>query len=349
MPKIQYQDKRLGPDKQSVIRRANAIIAEYAAQGFDLTLRQLYYQFVARGFIPNNIQSYKRLGDIINDARLAGLIDWDRIVDRTRNLRGVTTYRDAQDLVKRSARYFSTDKWHDQAVRPEVWIEKDALVGVIEGTCVNHQVDFFSCRGFVSQSEMWAAAQRIGRRILAGQTVRIIHLGDHDPSGIDMSRDIEERIRAFLHTDQVNHLGKLLWEQVDKDGITATRWDDLSPEYKQKMQMRLDRLEDQWGTFQFERIALNMDQVLELQPPPNPAKITDSRAKKYIEEYGRESWELDALDPTYLDRIITDAIMAVREDDKWEAAEAVEAQEQALLDGIVQHWDRVADFTRGLM
>ena len=75
MPKIRYLDEHFRSDTVAIIEQANAIIDVYAAQGFDLTLRQLFYQFVSRGLIPNKDSEYKRLGSIVNDARLAGLID----------------------------------------------------------------------------------------------------------------------------------------------------------------------------------------------------------------------------------------------------------------------------------
>jgi hypothetical protein len=84
MPIIKYKDFNFRSASLSVIELANSIIAEYQAQGYDLTLRQLYYQFVARGIIPNSDAEYKKLGSVINDGRLAGLIDWDSITDRTR-------------------------------------------------------------------------------------------------------------------------------------------------------------------------------------------------------------------------------------------------------------------------
>jgi hypothetical protein len=86
MPKIKYEEINFSPSKLTRISRANTIIDEYHRQGFDLTLRQLYYQHVARGWIANNVKEYNRLGDLVSDARMAGLIDWDRIVDRTRNV-----------------------------------------------------------------------------------------------------------------------------------------------------------------------------------------------------------------------------------------------------------------------
>jgi hypothetical protein len=234
MPKIKYKDFKFKPSTMALIVKANEIIAAYSRQGFDLTLRQLYYQFVARDIIPNTQASYKNLGSVVNDARLAGLIDWMTIVDRTRELRALPHWNDPSDIVEACGRQFNLDTWRDQPYRPEVWIEKDALVGVFERVCNELDVPLLSCRGYTSQSEMWAAGQRLLRYRKQKQTPIIFHFGDHDPSGKDMSRDIADRLELFTH-----------------------------------------------NAVEFQRLALNMDQVREYDPPPNPAKITDSRANAY--------------------------------------------------------------------
>lgn len=197
MPKVKYKDVNFSAPRLDIVNQANTIIAEYQAQGFQLTLRQLYYQFVARDLMENKKQSYDRLGDIISDARLAGLVDWLAIVDRTRNLRDLAHWDDPSSIVSACARQFRIDKWGDQPKRVEVWIEKDALVGVIEDVCERNDVPFFSCRGYTSQSEMWVAAQRLLKWEKGKQDAVILHLGDHDPSGIDMSRDIQDRLELF--------------------------------------------------------------------------------------------------------------------------------------------------------
>jgi hypothetical protein len=144
---IAYRDKSFSRGSLAVIDTARQICAEYQRQGFDLTLRQLYYQFVARGFLANKDTEYKRLGNIINDARLAGLLDWDYIVDRTRNLRGLAHWDEPSSVIDSAAYSYRTDRWANQAHRVEVWIEKDALVGVITNACNRLDVPFFSCRG----------------------------------------------------------------------------------------------------------------------------------------------------------------------------------------------------------
>ncbi len=284
MPRICYVAKNFRGSSVEIIAQANEIIDEYTEQGYDLTLRQLYYQFVSRDLIANTQKEYKRLGSIINDARLAGLIDWNSLVDRTRNLQDLSHWTSPQSIVDSCAAQYRIDKWKAQPIRPEVWIEKDALLGVIQDACQDLDVAYFSCRGYTSQSEMWNGAQRmVGRYDDDNQETLIIHLGDHDPSGVDMSRDIADRLTLFMSNAEVK------------------------------------------------RIALNMDQIEEFTPPPNPAKFTDSRCAGYVAEFGSESWELDALEPKVLSGLVRDTILSVRDEDLWDEAEAEEDEAKAIL------------------
>ena len=297
MPKIAYQSKNFSASSLAMIDQANQIIAEFSAQGFDLTLRQIYYQFVSRDLLANKQTEYKRLGSVVNDGRLAGLIDWEAIVDRTRNVRDLPHWDDPSDIVSASAKQFRIDKWATQATRINVWIEKDALVGVIDGVCRKLDVPYFSCRGYTSQSEMWSAARRFLMYSDAGQKIVVIHLGDHDPSGIDMSRDIEDRIRMFMG------------------------------EYESR--------------FSFVRIALNMDQVRKYNPPPNPAKLTDSRSSGYVTLHGSESWELDALSPKVLAKLIETEVAKHRDNERWEQSVAEEKEGRNKLERVADQWENI--------
>lgn len=275
MPKITYLEKRFTKKNQALIEKANEIIREYQAQGFTLTLRQLYYQFVARDLIPNNMKSYKSLGGVINNGRLAGLIDWNAIEDRTRQLRERNTWGEPSQIVQACADQFAVNPWLDQEYWPEVWIEKDALIGVIEEVCRDLFVPYFACRGYVSQSEQWRAGQRWLHHRKAGRKVIVFHLGDHDPSGIDMTRDNDERGNMF-----------------SANGV------------------------------EFRRLALNMDQVEQYDPPPNPAKMTDARFEGYVEQFGDSCWELDALEPAVISQLIRTNVEELIDDGPWEASEA---------------------------
>lgn len=313
------------PEARQVVAQAVSICADYAGQGYDLTLRQLYYQFVARDLLPNVQRSYDRLGGIVNKARLAGMMDWGYIVDRTRNLEALPHWSDPQSVVRAAARSFALDKWATQPVRCEVWVEKEALAGVVSQAADRVDVAWFSCRGYVSQSELWAAGRRLLGYIAAGQRVVVLHLGDHDPSGIDMSRDIEDRLNQYIETDW-------LYEQMP-DVDTASRG-----EIHKLMDERCDG-----DALEVRRIALNMDQVETYNPPPNPAKLTDSRVGKYLDEYGDESWELDALEPSVLDALITEHVDGLIESEAWEVVCAEERRHVDLLEAAADRWGAVVD------
>lgn len=211
-----YIDKKFSAQSLALIDKANAIIASYEREGYSLTLRQLYYQFVARDLLPNNVGSYNKLGSVISDARLAGLVSWTAIEDRGRNLRGVNTFNSPGEALREAQRGYRIDLWRDQEWRPEVWIEKEALVGVIQSICAQHRVDFFACRGYNSQSEQWRAGRRFAGYIQRGQRPIVFHLGDHDPSGIDMTRDNRERLSMFAGVNIIVERLALNRDQIDR-------------------------------------------------------------------------------------------------------------------------------------
>jgi hypothetical protein len=194
---------RFKPATLALIGHANEIIGEYQALGFILTLRQLFYQFVSRPALglANTFDDYKRLGRTITDARRAGLIDWDAIEDRTRNVHRLPTWHEPPQIVASCAEQYREDAWASQPYRPEVWIEKDALTGVIEDVSNELRAPYFSCRGNVSEPEMYAAGKRFARIVRQGQVPIVLHLGDHDPNGVDMTRDIRERLRMFARRE----------------------------------------------------------------------------------------------------------------------------------------------------
>jgi hypothetical protein len=99
--------------------------------------------------------------------------------------------------------------------------------------------------------------------------------------------------------------------------------------------------------FEVDRLALNMDQIEQYGPPPNPAKVTDSRARGYIATHGRQSWELDALEPTVMADLIESAIDELRDDVAWEAATAKEERFRLLLSEASGRWGEVEELLAG--
>jgi hypothetical protein len=327
--KFSYRDINFRPATLALIAKADAICQAYARQGYSLTLRQLYYQLVATGVLPNKQTEYKRLGSIVDDARYAGLIDWNHVVDRTRTLRALSHWgngpetppeSNARDFVENVMPQFRIEKWATQPLRMEVWIEKDALIDVIARPANGLDIAYFACRGYNSTSNAWAAAKRIeGYYDKGAKRVIILHLGDHDPEGIDMTRDIETRFRTFL---------------VGDDYPQGDEWDTT---------------EDAEGgdvpSFEIRRIALNMDQVQQYNPPPNPAKETSSRYQGYVERFGiRTSWELDALDPPTIDALVRAEVEAERDEALWQIAVVNEQRGKAQLKGAADNWREVVDY-----
>jgi hypothetical protein len=334
-----YETKKIGPERMAVIDAANAICEQYAAQGLVLTLRQLYYQFVARDLVPNEQREYDRLGDICRDARMAGLMDWDHLIDRTRNLQGWKSYRGPEEAVDELAQHYQRDMWATQKKRIEVWIEKDAAIGVVEGVCAANRVPYFSCRGYTSMSEMHDAAQRIRWHIEQGERVTILHVGDHDPSGLDMSRDIEDRLRTFISRDWAGlHLGTGRWTRRDIKSSMQT-W---------MAEHGNDHVSLGTSPWSVKRIALNLDQIEMYDPPPNPAKQSDGRFRRYVQETGLdESWELDALEPSVLSGLIQDEVDALRDDTVWAEADLQMETDRKALVGIKNWWDEVSSLVLG--
>jgi len=292
--------KRFSHDKKVIIDLVNDILSEYQAEGYDLTVRQVYYQFVTRDFFPDDRRwrqipdtkkwvkdpngtknappNYKWLDDIMTDGRMAGLIDWDMIVDRGRETVTPTTWKDPAEIVNAAAQTFALDKWEDQLNHVEVMIEKQALEGVLIPVCQRLGIRFTANKGFSSASTLYETSKRLTGFSGRGKTTWVLYLGDHDPSGINMTRDVTRRLELFSGRSII----------VD-------------------------------------RLALNMDQIQSLNLPPSPAKEKDSRYQDYIVRFGNDSWELDALEPRQLAGIVTDAVERLRDNIAW--SDAVKREE----------------------
>lgn len=214
-----YRAKSFGADSVALIDVMNVIVEEYVEAGYRLTVRQLYYQLVARDIVENTERSYKRVTSIVNDAKLAGLMDWEAIEDRTREFIRRTRWESAAQIVRASADSFHMDMWEDQPKRVFVIVEKEALAGVLERACKKYDVPLLAARGYPSgtvlrefcQSDLIPALEQ-------GQEIAVLHLGDHDPSGIDMTRDLADRIALFGEDAGEHSLDRiaLTMEQIRK-------------------------------------------------------------------------------------------------------------------------------------
>jgi len=197
--KEKFIDHEFSKDNQDIISKVQTILKEYAGQGYRLSLRQLYYQLVARGYIENSIRSYRTTGSLISNARLAGLIDWAMIEDRGRESVMNSHWKSPAEIVRTAAHSFKVDRWEGQPCYVEVMVEKDALSGILEPVCQDLDIRFTANKGYSSSSALYEAAKRIEHAAARDLEVHLFYLGDHDPSGIDMTRDIQERLKQFTY------------------------------------------------------------------------------------------------------------------------------------------------------
>lgn len=295
MPCIPYREQAFYGNSRKTANQVHLIVDEMTAQGYVLTLRQLYYQFVSRNWIANTEREYKRLGRIVTDMRETGQLDWLAIEDRGRAAHIQGHVPTPEEVLKNLAWALRLDPWLEQDVYFETWVEKAALEGVISRPSNRWRAPYMACKGYLSASEAWRAGRRFEKAIAVGKRPVLFHLGDHDPSGIDMTRDNDDRLSMFARM-----------------GVEVRR------------------------------LALNMDQVEEHNPPPNPAKQTDIRFAGYAAKFGDSSWELDALHPKVIDTIVDDAIRSVVDMDKYEATLQREKEERLPLQLLEHRWEEVA-------
>ncbi len=292
-----FEQLKFRPDSLTLIEKADEILKSYNAQGYTMTLRQVYYQLVAKDIIPNTTKSYDNLGALITKARRAGLIDWSHMEDRTRNITTYAGYQTTEELIRPLQWRYQQDRWFGQDYFVECWVEKEALAGVIEQGASRYHMGWMACRGYMADIEFYSAAGRIQQRYRnKRQKTIVLHFGDHDPSGIDMTRDNADRFQYF--------------------GCDATM-------------------------VEVQRVALNMDQVEEYNPPPNPAKQTDSRFLDYADKFGHESWELDALTPQTITALIDDAYERYVDREKWDEALLLEQAGRNQMEALNEKWSEV--------
>jgi hypothetical protein len=279
--KIKYRDIHLSPKNKGRLKMINEIIEEYQADRYVLTLRQLYYQLVSRDVIANNVKEYGKLSTLLKEGRMAGIVDWNAIEDRLRVPSKPSTWDSPEQILNAVANQFKYDYLTNQKNYIEVWVEKDALSGVLSRVTQRYHVPIVVNRGYSSATAMHDAYERFQAAKENGcKEITILYLGDFDPSGMDMIRDVEDRILEFAR-----------------------------PYNKGKYPLKVVP------------IALTEAQIKKYDPPTNPAKITDPRAKKYIEKYGEFSWEVDALPPKVLDKLLEDSIVKrldMEEYKRWE-------------------------------
>lgn len=231
-----------------------------------LTLRQIYYQMVGKGFIENSVSQYTMLSGLIKWARISGEIEWSDIEDRVRAFHDLTGWNNNDDFIQAHLRSFlqgyKRDLIQSQEKYIEIWIEKDALSSIFIKACRSYTIPVIVCRGFSSISFLNDFRKRLEYQ--SGRESVMLYFGDFDPSGLEMLESMKITLR----------------DELNLSGI------------------------------EFKRIALLKNDIKKYNLPndPDALKKTDTRYKKFLDQYGAYAVELDALSPDVLTRKIKRAI-----------------------------------------
>ena len=211
------------PNKNTrpLIERAAAIVDEYAAQGLRVTIRQLYYQHVARGLLPPGEASYDAVAEWMKVGRVYGIADWNGIEDRGRELHRLSTWDTPSSIIQSAAASYRLDPWEDQPRYVEVWCEKDAMAGILQPVCDSLRVAFHATRGFDSVSELHDAAERLRAVEADGRRARIFYLGDHDPAGMLIPKKVRSYLYMFMESDD--------WPDVQRLALTREQIERYNP------------------------------------------------------------------------------------------------------------------------
>jgi hypothetical protein len=264
------------------------------------TVRQTFYQGTVLGVVAKTEREYKgTVVRLLSEMRRDGTIPYYWIADATRWMRKPRTYSSVEEALRRTASTYRRALWDSTDVAVEIWLEKDALAGVLVDVTDEYDVPLMVTRGYPSMSFLYSAADAILNRFEEkGQMTHIYGFGDHDPSGVDIDRAVRRGIGEAIMS------------------MTPEGWTDLStPEYAF----------DCFATF--ERIAVTEWQIEEWNLPTRPTKKSDTRAKNFK----GESVELDAIVPSRVRELARACIEQHVDQRQLGVLQKTEAEERRLL------------------
>lgn len=231
--KKKYKDINFSKPRLERLAQVNEILERYQQMGYVLTLRQVYYRLVKENIIPNNEKEYDKLGVLLTDGRMAGIVDWDAIEDRVRTPHILWSVTGIAQALNDVARQYRLNRMEGQGHYIELWVEKDALSSIFKRVTEPFHIKLMVNRGYSSCSAMYQAAERFRKAERNGQLPVILYFGDHDPSGLDMVRDVRDRLETFGVEVEVNAvaLNMAQIKQYDLDPNPAKLSDSRAPEY----------------------------------------------------------------------------------------------------------------------
>lgn len=262
--------------KEELVIKVNEILSEYDTS---LTLRQIYYRLVSIGLM-NAQKVYKNLSDKLARARENGLIPWSRIIDTKRHLEVRNQWIDVADFYGWVKDAYARDLQQSQPRHIEVWCEKAVAIQHIMD---KYGISLLAGGGYRSASALYEAAKRFKR---VGKPITVLYLGDFDPSGLDIERDIEEKLLDIfgIATDVVRVL-------LNFKDITEY---NLLPSPVKKTDPRTLAYIDRFGFENAYELDALPPKVIEQKLETEIRKVMD--LSKYEEELEKEAADLERIE-----------------------------------------------------
>ena len=165
------------------------------AENYPMTVRQLFYQMVSRQLIPKTEKEYDNtVGRLATQMRRSGELPYSWLADNTRWMRKPQSHNSLEGCLNEQQTLYRRDWWQDQNAYVEIWLEKDALAGVLMEATRYWDVPLMVCRGYASVSFLHSAAETIRD---VNKPTFLYYFGDCDPSGRDIPRAVERSLREM--------------------------------------------------------------------------------------------------------------------------------------------------------
>ncbi len=253
------------------MRKKTLILLEHIRQILEeynpMTLRQVYYQLVAKHVIDNKRSEYQKLSNTLVKGRQEGLIPWEFMEDRGRQPRAVSMWKDLLDFIDTVKTSYRKDVWTSQPVYIEVWLEKEALSGIFTDVTRQYGITLCVGRGYNSWSAYKDASLRFDE---IEKPVIILYFGDFDPSGEDIFRAIKDSLEFFGTSPRIEKVALTAEDVIEYN---------LPPDFTKKTDSRTKSFIKEHGD-----IAVELDAL--------PVKILQQKIRQAIED----NIDLEALD-----------------------------------------------------
>jgi hypothetical protein len=206
--------KRHRASKSEIERRRESLYEIVAAME-PMTVRQVFYQASVRGIVDKSESGYDKVQIDLVQMRRAGLLPYDWLTDHTRWVRKPDTHNSVQDALEETARLYRKSLWRDADAYVEIWLEKDALAGVVDPITDKYDVPLMVARGYASLSFLHSAADYISALDVPAY---IYHFGDLDPSGVNAGEKIEETLMEMAPDAEI------IFERVSVTPEQISNW-----------------------------------------------------------------------------------------------------------------------------